>query len=142
MADGRYVRAGSIGALAAVAWIAACTTEGRLESSRGIALRINDDIDALEAAIDRAEAHCEDHDRHAVLQGVSRVDGNELLATFDCASSRGDGVALVVGDDDDDLARATRDAGVFCDDYDRIPVLQSVSEVDHRRVAAFNCVRA
>jgi hypothetical protein len=85
MADKRYLRAGYVWAVAAAALAAACTTNGRLESSRGIALRIDDDIDALEAATDRADAHCDDHDRHAVLQGVSRVDGNELLATFDCA---------------------------------------------------------
>ena len=71
-----------------------------------------------------------------------RRQGNQLLATFDCAGSRGGGVAPLVDDDDDDLGRATREAGAFCDDYDRIAVLQSVSELDHRRVAAFNCVNA
>jgi hypothetical protein len=137
MAGTRYVLA-----VAAVALVAGCTTSQRLESSRGIAVRIVDDIDALEAAIERAEDHCDVHDRHAVLQSVSQLDDNEVLATFDCVESRGGGVALVVDDDDEDLARATREAGDYCDDFDRIAVLQSVGEVDERRVAAFNCVRA
>ena len=136
MAGTRYVLA-----MAAMALVAACTTNQRLESSRGTAIRIVDDIDALEAAVERADDHCDRYDRHAVLQGVSQLDDNEVLATFDCAESRGSGVALVVDNDDEDLARATREAGAYCDDFDRIAVLQSVSEVDDRQVAAFNCVR-
>ena len=136
MAGTRYVLA-----VAAVALVAACTTNQRLESSRGIALRIVDDLDALEAAIERAEDHCDDHDRYPVLQSVSQLDDNEVLATFDCVESRGGGVALVV-DDDEDLARATREASDYCEDFDRVAVLQSVGEIDGRRIATFNCVRS
>src|ERR671918_420468 len=97
--------------VAASALLAACTATEPLESSRGTALRIVDDVDALEAAMDQAEEHCERYDRHAVLQSVSPVDRDELLATFDCG------------------------------EFDRTAVLQSVGEIDDRRVAAFNCVR-
>jgi hypothetical protein len=54
MAGTRYVLA-----VAAMALVAACTTNQRLESSRGTAIRIVDDIDALEAAVERADNHCD-----------------------------------------------------------------------------------
>ena len=127
--------------VAASALLAACTATERLESSRGTALRIVDDVDALEAAMDQAEEHCERYDRHAVLQSVSPVDRDELLATFDCVESSRGGVALFVGDDDEDVRRAAREAEGYCGELDRVAVLQSVGEIDGRRVAAFNCVR-
>lgn len=137
MSSTRYVLA-----LAAATLLAACAGSERLESSRGVALRINDDVDALETAMDRAQDHCDEHDRFAVLQSVSQVDNDQLLATFDCVESRGGGVALVVDDGDDDLRATTRDADEYCDDFDRIAVLQSVGEIDNRRVATFNCVKS
>ena len=126
---------------AASVLLVACTTTERLESSRGTAIRIVDDVDALEAAMDRAEDHCDRYDRHAVLQSVSPVDRGELLATFDCVETSRGGVALFVGDDDDDVRRAAREAEGYCGEVDRTAVLQSVGEIDGRRVAAFNCVR-
>ena len=127
--------------VAASALLAACTTAERLESSRGTALRIVDDVDALETAADQAEEHCDRYDRHAVLQSVSPVDRDELLATFDCVESSRGGVALFVGNDDEDVGRAAREAEDYCGEFDRTAVLQSVGEIDDRRVAAFNCVR-
>lgn len=127
--------------VAASALLAACTTTERLESSRGTALRIVDDVDALEAALDEADDHCDRYDRHAVLQSVSPIDRDELLATFDCVESRRGGVALFVGDDDEDVRRAAREAAGYCGELDRTAVLQSVGEIDGRRIAAFNCVR-
>jgi hypothetical protein len=63
----------------------ACTAANEpLESSRGTAVGIVDDVDALEAAMEEAEDHCDRYDRHPVLQSVSPVDRDELLATFDC----------------------------------------------------------
>lgn len=122
------------------ALLAACAGTEPLESSRGIALRIDDDVDALEAAQDRAEDHCDQHDRHAVLQSVSPVDHDQLLATFDCAESRAGGVAIYAGNNDEDVRQASAEAETYCHDHDRIAVLQSVSDIDHRRIAAFNCV--
>jgi hypothetical protein len=127
--------------VAASALLAACTATERLESSRGTAIRIVDDVDALEAAMAQAAEHCERYDRHAVLQSVSPVDRDELLATFDCVESSRGGVALFVGDDDDDVRRASREAEGYCGEFDRVAVLQSVGAIDGRRVAAFNCVR-
>lgn len=127
--------------VAASALLAACTTAERLESRHGTALRIVDDVDALEVAMDEAEEHCDRYDRHAVLQSVSPVDRDELLATFDCVESSRGGVALFVGNDDEDVARAAREAEDYCDEFDRTAVLQSVGAIDDRRVAAFNCVR-
>jgi hypothetical protein len=127
--------------VAASALLAACTTGERLESSRGTALRIVDDVDALEAAMDEAGEHCERYDRHPVLQSVSPVDRDELLATFDCVESSRGGVALFVGADDEDVRRAAREAEGYCGEFDRTAVLQSVGEIDGRRIAAFNCVR-
>ena len=127
--------------VAASALLAACTATERLESSRGTALRIVDDVDALEAAMDQAEEHCERYDRHAVLQSVSPVDRNELLATFDCVESSRGGVALFVGNDDEDVRRASREAEGYCGEFDRVAVLQSVGAIDGRRIATFNCVR-
>jgi hypothetical protein len=49
----------------------ACTTTEPLESSRGTAIRIVDDVDALDAAMEEAADHCDRYDRHAVLQSVS-----------------------------------------------------------------------
>ncbi len=125
----------------AFALVAACTTTERLESSRGTALRIVDDVDALEAAMDQAAEHCDRYDRHAVLQSVSPVDRDELLATFDCVESSRGGVALFVGNDDEDVRQAAREAEGYCGEFERTAVLQSVGEIDGRRVAAFNCVR-
>jgi hypothetical protein len=128
--------------VAASALLAACTAANEpLESSRGTAVRIVDDMDALEAAMEEAEDHCDRYDRHPVLQSVSPVDRDELLATFDCVESSRGGVALFVGDDDEDVRRASREAEDYCDEADRVAVLQSVGEIDDRRVAAFNCVR-
>jgi hypothetical protein len=127
--------------VAASALLAACTAAERLESSRGTAIRIVDDVDALQAAMDRAEQHCDRYDRHAVLQSVSPVDRGELLATFDCVESSRGGVAVFVGDDDEDVRRASREAEDYCGELDRVAVLQSVGEIDGRRIAAFNCVR-
>lgn len=127
--------------VAASALLAACTATERLESSRGTAIRIVDDVDALEAAMDQAAEHCERYDRHAVLQSVSPVDRDEHLATFDCVESSRGGVALFVGDDDDDVRRASREAESYCGEFDRVAVLQSVGEIDRRRIATFNCVR-
>lgn len=123
--------------------VASCAAMDRPErSERGIALRFNDDVDDLENAIEQAQAHCARFDRFAVLQGVSDVgEEDRLLATFDCVETRGGGVALVVDGDDHDLEEAHREAGGFCEDFEREPVLQSVSEVDDTRIAAFNCVR-
>ena len=126
----------------AMALLVGCTTSEQLESSRGIAVRLSDNIDALQAAKERADDHCDRHDRHAVLQSVSRLDDDEVLASFDCAGSIGGGVALLVDDDDADLGEAMREAEDYREDFDRIAVLQSVGEIDRRRVAAFNCVRA
>jgi hypothetical protein len=128
--------------VAASALLAACTAMNEpLESSRGTAVRIVDDVDALEAAMEEAEDHCDRYDRHPVLQSVSPVDRDELLAAFDCVESSRGGVALFVGDDDEDVRRASREAEVYCEEADRVAVLQSVGEIDDRRVAAFNCVR-
>jgi hypothetical protein len=128
--------------VAASALLVACTaTNEPLQSSRGTAIRIVDDVDALEAAMEDAEEHCVRYDRHAVLQSVSAVDRDELLATFDCVESSRGGVALFVGDNDEDVRRASREAETYCDEVDRVAVLQSVGEIDDRRVAAFNCVR-
>ena len=127
--------------VATSALLAACTTTDRLESSRGTALRIVDDVDALEAAVDQAQEHCDRYGRHAVLQSVSPVDRDELLATFDCVESSRGGVALFVGNEDADVRQAAREAEGYCGEFDRTAVLQSVSEIDGRRVAAFNCVR-
>jgi hypothetical protein len=38
------------------------------------------------------------------------------------------------------LAEASSEAEKYCHDNDKIAVLQSVSDIDHRRVAAVNCV--
>jgi hypothetical protein len=128
--------------VAASALLAACTAMNEpLESSRGTAVRIVDDVDALDAAMEEAEDHCDRYDRHPVLQSVSPVDRDELLATFDCVESSRGGVAVFVGDDDEDIRQASREAEVYCDEADRVAVLQSVGEIDDRRVAAFNCVR-
>jgi threonine dehydrogenase-like Zn-dependent dehydrogenase len=128
----------------------ACAPTEDLGSSRGIAYRIAEDNDALEEAMNRAEDHCDDHDRTAVLQSVSDTGGDEMLATFDCAGGPGSGIALWVDEDrddgvilgandDDDLDDALDRANDYCNDYGRIAVLQSVSEVDDDQIAAFNC---
>jgi hypothetical protein len=129
-------------ALGTAVLAAACATGDRFDASRGgIALRIADDVDALDDAVERAQDHCEEHDRHAVLQAVSQVGRGELLATFNCVRTRGGGIALVV-DDENDLDDAQARARRYCADYDRDAVLQSVSEIEGRGVAAFNCVAA
>jgi hypothetical protein len=38
------------------------------------------------------------------------------------------------------VRRASREAEDYYDEADRVAVLQSVGEIDDRRVAAFNCV--
>jgi outer membrane biogenesis lipoprotein LolB len=54
--------------VAASALLAACTAANEpLESSRGTAVRIVDDVDALEAAME-AEDHCDRYDRHPVCR--------------------------------------------------------------------------
>jgi hypothetical protein len=128
--------------VATAALLAACAGAEPLESSRGIALRIDDDVDALKSAQDKAEDHCQQHDRHAILQSVSAVDHDQRLASFDCVESRGGGVALFIGGDDEDVRKASSDAEGYCHDYDKIAVLQSVSDIDRSRVAAFNCVNS
>lgn len=134
-----FGRAGML--VAASALLAACATSTPYESSSGgIALRVEDDVDALENAVAQAERHCEDHDRHAVLRAVSPIEGDRVLATFTCADSRGAGVALIV-DDDDDLDDVRDQAERYCADYNRIAVLQSVSGIGDRGVATFECVR-
>ncbi len=120
--------------------LAACAGTEPMESSRGIALRIDNDVDALDAARSKAKDHCQQHDRYAVLQSVSPVDHDQLLASFDCAESKSGGVAIYVGNHDDDVRAASSKAESYCHDYDKIAVLQSVSDIDHQRVAAFNCV--
>ena len=127
---------------AASALLAACAGTEPLESSRGIAVRIDDDVDALEAAQNKAEDHCDRYDRYPILQSVSQVDHDQLLASFDCVESRGGGIAIYVGNDDEDVRAASAEAENYCHDYDRIAVLQSVSEIDDRRIASFNCVRS
>ena len=126
--------------LATAALVAACAGTEPMESSRGIALKIDDDVDALKSAQNEAEDHCKQHDRHAVLQSVSAVDHDQRLASFDCVESKGGGIAVYVGSHDDDVRQASSEAEKYCHDNDRIAVLQSVSDIDHRRVAAFNCV--
>jgi hypothetical protein len=49
---------------------------------------------------------------------------------------------LFIGDDDEDVRKASSDAESYCHDYDKIAVLQSVSDIDRSRVAAFNCVNS
>lgn len=134
MADRRLALVVMVAAL-----VAGCAVDQRLESSGGIALRIDDDVDALEDAMDRADDHCDAHGRVAVLQSVSRVGGGDRLATFNCVDGRGRGVAVFVDEDDDDLRDAMREAEAYCEDFDRIAVLQSVGEIDDRRIATFAC---
>ncbi len=123
--------------------LTACAATDRVQGSAGgIALRINDEEEALREARDRAEAHCREFDRFAVLQGVSEIGSDRRLATFNCVRSQGGGVAVLIGNRDDDLEDAQERAERYCDDYGRIAVLQSVSAIGNRRVAAFNCVLA
>lgn len=125
----------------AAALLAGCAVNDSYESSSGgIALRIDDDLDALNDALARAENHCADHDGFAVLQGVSEVEDDQLVATFNCARTRGEGVALVVRDEDD-MDQVTDRAQRFCANHNRVAVLQSVSPIDGRGVAAFECRR-
>jgi hypothetical protein len=128
--------------LATAALLAACAGTEPLDSPRGIALRIDDDVDALEAAQNKAEDHCNRYDRYPVLQSVSPVDHDQLLASFDCVGSKGGGIAIYVGGHDEDVRSASSEAESYCHDYDKIAVLQSVSEIDRRRIAAFNCVNS
>jgi hypothetical protein len=124
-------------ALAAAAVLAGrAATEVRGNRS-GMAYAVEDDLDALEAAIGRATEHCDNHGRYAVLQAIGSADDDDRLVTFDCAETRGGGIALAVDEGDEGLDEAADD---FCDDYGRDAVLQSVSEIDRRRVAAFNCI--
>jgi hypothetical protein len=127
---------------ASAALLAACAGTEPLESSRGIALRIDDDVDALDAARNQAEDHCDRHDRYPVLQSVSPVDHDQRLASFDCVGTKGGGIAIYVGDHDEDVRKASSEAESYCHDHDKIAVLQSVSDIDHRRIAAFNCVNS
>lgn len=118
--------------------VVACAQPRDLDSSRGVALRIDDDLDDLEDAVAQADAHCARYDRTAVLQSIS-ADGNDLLAAFECHRGSGSGIAVIV-DDDEGVDEALPQASEYCDDYDRVAVLQSMNEIDRRKVAAFNCV--
>lgn len=128
--------------LAGSVLLAACAATDRVQGSAGgIALRINDEEEALREARDRAEAHCREFDRFAVLQGVSEIGSDRRLATFNCVRARAGGVAVLI-DDDDELDDAQQRANRYCDERGRTAVLQSVSDIENRRVAAFNCVQA
>ena len=131
--------AGFGAAVALAALLAACATSQPLQENRGgIALRIQDDEDALEDAIERAGAHCGEYGRFAVLQAVSEPQADERLVTFNCAESQGRGVALGFRDGED-LDDVTERAEERCDRYGREAVLQSVSTIGDSRVAAFAC---
>ena len=128
--------------MAGSALLTACAATDRVQGNAGgIALRINDEEEALREAREAAEAHCREFDRYAVLQGVSEIGGDRRLATFNCVRARGGGVAVLIGNRDDDLEDARERAERYCEDFGRIPVLQSVSAIENRRVAAFNCVQ-
>ena len=125
--------------IVAAALLAACADTAPMASSRGIALRIDDSVNALEAAQHEAEDHCDRYERYPVLQSISQVEDDQLLVSFDCAENRGGGVAIYVGSHDEDVRQASAKAQDYCHDYGRIAVLHSVSDVGGRRVATFNC---
>jgi hypothetical protein len=124
-------------ALAAAAVLAGCASTEVRGNRSGIAYTVEDDLSALEAAIGRTTEHCDSHGRSAVLQAIGSADDDDRLVTFDCAETRGRGIALAVDDGDERLDEAADD---FCDDYGRDAVLQSVSEIDRRRVGALNYI--
>jgi hypothetical protein len=123
----------------AAAALLACADAPPTASSQGIALRIDDSVNALESAQHEAEDHCQRYARYPILQSISQVEDDQLLASFDCAENRGGGVAIYVGLHDEDVRQASAKAEGYCHDYGRIAVLQSVSKVGGRRVATFNC---
>jgi hypothetical protein len=125
--------------IVAAALLAACAGTAPIASSRGIALRIDDSVTALEAAQDEAEDHCRRYDRYPVLRSVSQAEDDQLLASFECAEDRGSGVAIYVGSHDENVRQASAKAEGYCHDYHRVAVLQSVSNVGGRRVATFSC---
>jgi hypothetical protein len=125
--------------IVAAGLLAACAGSAPSASSRGITLRIDDSVNALEAAQHEAEDHCNRFERYPVLQSISQVEDDQLLASFECAENRGSGVAIYVGSHDEDVRQASAKASNYCRDYGRIAVLQSVSDVGGRRVATFNC---
>jgi hypothetical protein len=125
--------------IVAAALLAACAGSAPMPSSRGIALSIDDSVTALEAAQDEAEDHCRRYHRYPVLRSLSRVEDDQLLASFDCTEDRGRGVAIYVGSHDEGVRQASARAEDYCHRYDRTALLQSVSDIGGRRVATFNC---
>jgi hypothetical protein len=120
--------------------LVACAGTQPIESARGIALRIDDSVDALEAAQDQAEDHCRRYHRFPLLQSVDPVEQDRLLASFECALDQGGGVAIYVGGREEDVREAAESAEAYCRDYARAAVLQSISQVGDQRVATFACL--
>ncbi len=117
--------------------VVGCAETRNLDSSRGTVIKTSGSVADLNDAMEEADDHCGQYDRAAVLQSVS-ADGGDYLAAFDCQPGRGSGIAVILKPQQEVDAALPR-AENYCENYDRIPVLQSVSRLRQAKVASFNC---